>query len=59
MMKRLFMLRHGRGGSPVRDDKNEVLYFGSKPEAKKIRDLHNGAVVSYGPDHNKYQHGGR
>jgi hypothetical protein len=62
-MKRLFMLRHGKGGSPVKGDNGEVLYFGSKPEAKAERDKRDGTVVSFGPDHDKFNssnpHGGK
>lgn len=58
-MKRLFMLRHGKGGSPVREQ-DQVLYFDSKPAAKAERDKREGAVVSYGPDHIKFNsHGGK
>lgn len=58
-MKRLFMLRHGKGGPPVKGENGEVLYFGSKPEAKAERDKRSGTVVSLGPDHHKFnsQHG--
>jgi hypothetical protein len=56
-MKRLFVLRYGKGGSLVRDDDGTPLYFGNKTAAKKVRDTIEGAVVSYGPDHNK--HGGK
>jgi hypothetical protein len=58
-MKRLFVLRYGKGGSLVRDDDGTPLYFGSKTEAKRIRDTIKDAVVSFGPDHNKFnqQHG--
>jgi hypothetical protein len=58
-MKRLFVLRYGKGGSLVRDDDGTPLYFGNKAEAKRIRDTIKDAVVSFGPDHNKFnqQHG--
>lgn len=56
-MKRLFVLRYGKGGSLVRDDDGTPLYFGNKTAAKAARDQISGAVVSYGPDHNK--HGGK
>lgn len=61
VMKRLFVLRYGRGGSLVRDDDGTPLYFGNKQEAKKVRDGIKGAVVSFGPDHNKSNqlHGGK
>jgi hypothetical protein len=58
-MKRLFMLRHGKGGAVVRGEDNSPLYFESKPAAKAERDKREGTVVSYGPDHDKFnqQHG--
>lgn len=58
-MKRLFVLRYGKGGSLVRDDDGTPLYFGNKTAAKAARDQMDKAVVSYGPDHNKFnqQHG--
>jgi hypothetical protein len=58
-MKRLFVLRYGKGGSLVRDDDGTPLYFSNKATAKTVRDTIDGAVVSFGPDHNKYQHGGK
>lgn len=60
-MKRLFVLRYGKGGSLVKGDNGEVLYFGSKPEAKAERDKRSGTVVSLGPDHDKFNkpHGGK
>lgn len=58
-MKRLFVLRYGKGGSLVRDDDGTPLYFSDKAEAKRVRNGIKDAVVSYGPDHNKFnqQHG--
>lgn len=58
-MKRLFVLRYGKGGSLVRDDDGTPLYFSNKETAKKVRDSIKDAVVSYGPDHHKFnsQHG--
>jgi hypothetical protein len=56
-MKRLFVLRHGKGGAIVRGEGNEPLYFESKPAAKAARDERSGTVVSYGPDHDKHKHG--
>lgn len=57
-MKRLFVLRHNKGGAPVLNEDKQPTYFDNKPEAKKARDLLNGqsgtAVVSYGPDHKLY-----
>lgn len=52
-MKRLFMLRHGKGGRVVRSDDGSPMYFGDKPSAKKARQ--EGQVVSYGVDHRKYK----
>jgi hypothetical protein len=55
-MKRLFIIRRGKRGEPVRDDDHSVLTFPSKPEAKKMRDiLGDEYVVSYGPDHKLYK----
>ena len=58
-MKRLFVLRYGKGGSLVRDDDGTPLYFANKAEAKRVRHTIKDAVVSFGPDHNKFnqQHG--
>jgi hypothetical protein len=60
-MKRLFVLRYGKGGELVKGDDGVPLYFGNKVEAKKVRDVVKGAVVSFGPDHDKFnkQHGGK
>ena len=62
-MKRLFMLRHGKGGKPVVGEDGSPLYFGSKLEAKAERDKRDGTVVSFGPDHDKFNntnsHGGK
>jgi len=55
-MKRLFIIRRGKGGEPVRDDAHSVLTFPSKQEAKKLRNRLGGDfVVSYGPDHRKFK----
>jgi hypothetical protein len=55
-MKRLFILRNGKRGAPIRDSRNEVLAFASKPEAKAARDALGGDhVVSFGPDHSKFK----
>jgi len=55
-MKRLFIIRRGKRGEPVRDDDHSVLTFPSKMEAKKVRDnLGADYVVSYGPDHKLYK----
>ena len=60
-MKRLFVLRYGKGGSLVKGDDGIPLYFANKMEAKKVRDVVKDAVVSFGPDHEKFnkQHGGK
>lgn len=60
-MKRLFVLRYGKGGELVRDEDGSPLYFGNKVEAKKVRDAMKGVVVSLGPDHDKFNkpHGGK
>ena len=54
-MKRLFVLRHNKGGAIVKGADGQPLYFDSKAEAKRARDLFNGyggkeTVVSKGPD---------
>jgi hypothetical protein len=36
-MKRLFMLRHGKGGAVVLDENKQPLYFNNKMEAKQAR----------------------
>lgn len=58
-MKRLFTLRHGRGGSMVHvltaDNRIEPVHFGSKMIAKQARDSGKGLVVSKGIDHNKFK----
>jgi len=63
LMKRLFVLRYGKGGALVQGEDGIPLYFDNKMDAKRIRDERNKTdgrvVVSYGPDHDKYQHGGK
>jgi hypothetical protein len=55
-MKRLYVLRHGKGGAMVLGADKQPLYFGSKQEAKQVRDTLGGVVVSKGPDNrNKEQ----
>lgn len=58
-MKRLFTLRHGRGGAMVHvltsDNRIEPVHFGNKMVAKQARDSGNGLVVSKGHDHNKFK----
>jgi hypothetical protein len=55
-MKRLFIIRRGKRGEPVRDDDHSILSFPSKPLAKQVRDQLGGEyVVSYGPDHHKFK----
>lgn len=54
--KRLFMLRHGRGGAIVNGGDSKPLYFGSKPVAKAYRNAMGGnTVVSRGPDNRNYK----
>jgi hypothetical protein len=54
-VKRLFIIRRGKRGEPVRDE-HSVLTFPSKQEAKAVRDsLGAEYVVSYGPDHKLYK----
>ena len=51
---RLFILRRGKRGEPVRDDDHTLITFPSKEEAKALRNhLGDTYVVSYGPDHRK------
>lgn len=56
MKLRLFALRDTQTNKLVPD-----LYFVSKPEAKRARDLHNSSsnsaryVVTPGPDHRKFK----
>ena len=58
-MKRLFTLRHGRGGSMVHiltaDNRIEPVHFGNKMIAKQARDSGKGLVVSKGYDHKLYK----
>lgn len=56
-MKRLFVLRHSKGGALVLGASKSPLYFDTKQEAKKLRDEIGGTtVVSKGPDNrNKEQ----
>ena len=49
---RLFMLRHGKGGSPITDSDGNVIYYGDKALAKQARK--GGQVVSKGIDHKRY-----
>ena len=54
---RLFMLRYGKRGAPVRNSLGHIIYFDDKERAKRNRDeLNTGLdqpifVVSHGPDH--------
>jgi len=56
---RLFMLRYGKRGDPVKDSNGNIIYFDNKEEAKRQRDElnHNAVppifVVSNGPDHKR------
>ena len=52
-MKRLFMLRHGKGGAVVLDENKQPMYFDNKMEAKQARK--DNQVVSVGPDHKLYK----
>lgn len=55
-MKRLFIIRRGKHGEPLRGDDRAVLWFPDKQEAKRYRDsLGGGFVVSYGPDHWRFK----
>ena len=58
-MKRLFTLRHGRGGAMVHvltsDNRIEPVHFGNKMVAKQVRNSGNGLVVSKGYDHDKFK----
>jgi hypothetical protein len=55
-MKRLFMLRHSKGGSAVLGDDRHPVYFQSKQEAKVARNERGGStVVSVGVDHKLYK----
>lgn len=55
-MFRLFMLRYGKNGAPVKDDGGDIMYFNDKQQAKQTRDmLGGGVVVSYGKDHKLYK----
>ena len=49
---RLFMLRNGKGGKPVADQKGNIIFFSNKMLAKEARKK--GHVVSKGIDHKKY-----
>jgi hypothetical protein len=51
-MKRLFVLRHSKGGTIVKGDDGQPMYFDNKPTAKETRNRLGGStVVSLGPDH--------
>jgi len=51
--KRLFIIREGKNGRPLRGDDGKMLYFNDKMVAKNHRE--EGQVVSYGPDHKLYK----
>ncbi len=52
---RLFILRRGKKGEPLRDDDHSIITFTNKEEAKALRNkLGENYVVSYGPDHSKF-----
>ena len=51
-MKRLFVLRHNKGGAIVKGTDGQPMYFDNKPDAKATRNhLGGSTVVSLGPDH--------
>ena len=55
-MKRLFMLRHNKGGSAVLGADKQPIYFQTKQEAKAARNVIGGnTVVSVGIDHKLYK----
>jgi hypothetical protein len=55
-MKRLFMLRHSKGGSVVLGSDKLPVYFDNKPDAKAARNHLGGeTVVSHGPDHKLFK----
>lgn len=55
-MFRLFMLRHGKQGAPVKDEDGSIMYFDNKIDAKQTRDLLGSeVVVSYGIDHKLFK----
>ena len=55
-MKRLFMLRHSKGGSVVLGSDKLPMYFTNKPDAKAARNHLGGeVVVSHGPDHKLFK----
>jgi len=46
------MLRNGKGGKPVTDQRDDIIFFSNKMLAKEARGK--GHVVSKGIDHKKY-----
>lgn len=55
-MKRLFVLRHNKGGAIVKGADSQPMYFKTKQDAKRARDVIGGTtVVSYGIDHKRYK----
>ena len=48
-----FMLRHGQGGRPVKDEHGNVIFYNNKAVAKQNRG--DNQVVSYGVDHRKFK----
>ena len=52
-MKRLFMLRNGRGGAVVKGTDGQPVYFDNKMVAKRNRQ--DNQVVSYGIDHKRFK----
>lgn len=56
MTARLFGLRRHRKGPIITDQFGDPLWFNNKTDAKRQRDRIGGtAVVTYGPDHKKYE----
>ena len=50
---KLFMLRHGQGGRPVKDEHGNVIFYNNKAVAKQNRG--DNQVVSDGVDHRKFK----
>ncbi len=51
-LKKLFMLRKQRGGTPIKGDNGNIIYYASKQDAKQART--DDQCVSYGVDHRKF-----
>ena len=50
---KLFMLRHGQGGRPVKDEHGNVIFYNNKALAKQNRG--DNQVPAYGADHRKFK----